>query len=144
MADGLSHITFITKNLDRMEEILTAVLKARRIHDSGAQQFSLSQERFIRVCEGSAQVCIAIMEGSAVTPRSYNHVAFTIREDEVADRLSAIEELGLDRRDGPPHVEGEAHSIYFYDDDNHMFELHTGPFEERLRRYAEGKDVSVA
>jgi fosfomycin resistance protein FosX len=28
---------------------------------------------------------------------------------------------------------------YFYDYDNHLFELHTGTLEERLARYAEGK-----
>lgn len=144
MDDGLSHITFVTKNLDRMEEILTTVLKARKVYDRGEQQFSLSKERFFLVGESSAQVWIAIMEGSTVTARSYNHVALKIRDDEVAERLSAIEALGLDLRDGRTRVEGEGHSIYFYDDDNHMFELHTGTLEERLRRYAEGKDVTVA
>jgi hypothetical protein len=36
-------------------------------------------------------------------------------------------------------VAGEGHSLYFYDYDNHMFELHTGTLEERLTRYAEGE-----
>jgi len=31
---------------------------------------------------------------------------------------------------------GEGRSIYFYDHDNHLFELHTGNLEERLARYA--------
>jgi hypothetical protein len=30
-------------------------------------------------------------------------------------------------------------SLYFYDDDNHLFELHTGTLAERLERYAKGK-----
>ncbi len=32
---------------------------------------------------------------------------------------------------------GEGHSLYFYDHDNHLFELHTGTLEERLARYAQ-------
>ena len=28
--------------------------------------------------------------------------------------------------------------LYFYDDDNHLFELHTGTLEERLERYRRG------
>ncbi len=34
MIEGLSHITFITRDLERMEETLTNVLDTRRIYDS--------------------------------------------------------------------------------------------------------------
>ena len=43
MIEGLSHLTFIVRDLDKMEEILTKVLDARKIYDSGDQSFSLSQ-----------------------------------------------------------------------------------------------------
>ncbi|EIW18957.1 lactoylglutathione lyase-like lyase [Pelosinus fermentans DSM 17108] len=32
-------------------------------------------------------------------------------------------------------MEGEGRSLYFYDYDNHLFELHTGTLTERLKRY---------
>ena len=50
-----------------------------------------------------------------------------------------IEALGLDLRPPRPRVPGEGRSIYFHDEDNHLFELHTGTLEERLARYAKGK-----
>lgn len=53
------------------------------------------------------------------------------------DRLARIKALSLDLREGRARVAGEGHSIFFYDYDNHMFELHFGMLEERLRRYAE-------
>ena len=53
------------------------------------------------------------------------------------DKLRAIRSLDLEVREGRSRVEGEGHSIYFYDYDNHMFELHSGTLEERLKRYAE-------
>ena len=46
MIDGLSHITFIVSDLDKMEVILMKVLDAKKIYDSGDRIYSLSKERF--------------------------------------------------------------------------------------------------
>lgn len=40
MIQGLSHMTFVVRDLDRMSDILTGVFDAREV-DSGARQFSL-------------------------------------------------------------------------------------------------------
>lgn len=37
--------------------------------------------------------------------------------------------------EGLSRVSGEGRSIYFYDHDNHLFELHTGTLQERSDRY---------
>ena len=132
MIEGLSHITFITRDLDRMEEILTGVLDARRIYDSGEQTFSLSKERFFDV----GGLWIATMQGDPLPEKSYNHVAFKMAEGEYDDRLKRIRALGLEVKPGRERVAGEGRSIYFYDDDNHLFELHSGNLEQRLARYA--------
>ncbi|MBP2548669.1 catechol 2,3-dioxygenase-like lactoylglutathione lyase family enzyme [Neorhizobium galegae] len=150
MAGGLCHITFVTKNLDRMEKILTTVMKARKVEDPGADEFTLTKERIFQIGEGLSSVWIVLIEGSVDLARSYNHVAFIIREEDVEERLAAIEALGLDLHDGHPHGTGrglhgeEGHSIYFYDDDNHMFELHVGTLEDRLRRDDRSKGAPLA
>ena len=133
MSDGLSHMTFIVNDLDKMEEVLTFVLNAKKIYDSGDKTFSLSKERFFDI----GGVWVATMEGESLPGRTYNHVAFKMAPDEYDDRLQRIRSLGLDVREGRSRVEGEGHSIYFYDHDNHMFELHSGTLEDRLRRYQE-------
>jgi catechol 2,3-dioxygenase-like lactoylglutathione lyase family enzyme len=79
---------------------------------------------------------IATMEGKALPTQTYNHVAFKMGSDEYDDRLQCIKSLGLEVQEGRSRVEGEGHSIYFYDYDNHMFELHSGTLEERLKRYS--------
>lgn len=135
MSGGLSHITFITRDLDRMEAVLTTVLDARKVYDSGDDTFSLSRERFFLIGE----VWVAIMEGEPPARRGYDHVAFAMAPDEYDERLRRIRALGLDLREGRPRVEGEGRSIYFHDFDNHLFELHDGTLEDRLRRYAEGR-----
>lgn len=144
MVEGLSHITLIVRDLDRMEAILSGVLGARRIYDSGEEQFSLSRERFYLVgaspnaSDAPAPIWIAVMEGDPLPTKTYNHIAFKIGEaayDALHERVRA---LGLAVREGRSRVEGEGRSIYFYDDDQHLFELHTGTLETRLRRYAAG------
>ena len=114
-----------------METILTRVLDARKIYDSAERTFSLSPERFFKV----GGIWVAIMQGDPLPERSYNHVAFKIAPEDIEPKLTIIRDLGLDLRDGRSRVSGEGDSIYFYDDDNHLFELHAGTREERLRRY---------
>ncbi len=77
------------------------------------------------------------MEGNSLPSRTYNHIAFKIDEAEYDGYLERIVKLGLEIKAGRPRVVGEANSIYFYDFDNHLFELHTGTLEERLLKYKE-------
>lgn len=132
--EGLSHMTFIVRDLDKMEAMLTAVLGAKRIYDSGQEVFSLSPERFFDV----AGLWIATMQGEPLPTRTYNHVAFKISEAAYEPSLKAIQLLGLEVRESRSRVAGEGRSIYFHDHDNHLFELHTGTLSERLSRYAKG------
>jgi len=132
MSSGLSHITFIVSDLDRMTRLLTEVLRAEQVYASGDDTFSLSPEKFFLV----GDVWVAIMQGDALSERSYNHVAFKIEEEDFDDRLAAIERLDLDFKPPRPRVEGEGRSIYFYDNDNHLFELHTGTLDMRLKHYS--------
>jgi catechol 2,3-dioxygenase-like lactoylglutathione lyase family enzyme len=131
MTAGLSHMTFVVSDLEKMSRILTDVLKAEEVYDSGAETFSLSEEKFFL----AGDVWIAIMKGASLSERSYNHVAFKINDADFEDRLSAIQALGLEFKPPRERVEGEGRSIYFYDHDNHLFELHTGTLGMRLESY---------
>jgi catechol 2,3-dioxygenase-like lactoylglutathione lyase family enzyme len=134
---GLSHITLVVRNLDRMEEILSKLFGARKIYDSGDEIFSLSAERFFLVGAGAESIWIATMEGGPLPTQTYNHIAFRIADADYDDYVSRLGDLGLTCREGRSRVEGEGRSIYFYDDDNHLFELHTGALNDRLTRYAQ-------
>jgi catechol 2,3-dioxygenase-like lactoylglutathione lyase family enzyme len=134
MIEGLSHITLITRDLDRMSAILEQVLDGREVYASGDDTFSLSREKFFVV----GGQWIAIMEGESLASRTYNHIAFKIPASAIDTYRARIETLGLEFRQSRPRVAGEGHSVYFYDHDNHLFELHTGTLEERLERYRQG------
>ncbi|GAA1805597.1 FosX/FosE/FosI family fosfomycin resistance hydrolase [Agromyces neolithicus] len=128
-------MTFIVRDLDRMQQILTEVLGAVRVYDSGSDTFSLSEERFFLVGAGEAATWVATMRGDGGLPRTYNHVAFQVERADLPGLREKITGLGLEIRPPRSRVEGEGDSIYFYDDDGHLFELHTGSLRERLAVY---------
>jgi catechol 2,3-dioxygenase-like lactoylglutathione lyase family enzyme len=130
---GISHLTFIVRDLDRMAAFLCDGLGAREVYDSADRNFSLSREKFF-VLGGT---WLAAMQGEPPSERSYQHVAFAVSEAELPLYRARLEALGVDIRPPRDRVEGEGLSLYFYDFDNHLFELHTGTLEQRLARYGD-------
>lgn len=128
---GLSHMTFIVHDLKKATLFFQTIFDAKEVYSSGTDTFSIAKEKFFLIGE----LWIAIMEGESLPSKTYNHIAFKIETSEVPIYLEKIRTLGLTIKDERPRVSGEGQSIYFYDYDNHLFELHTGTLEERLRRY---------
>jgi len=117
-----------------MTHFLRTIFDAEEVYDSAEKNFSISYEKFFII----GGTWIAIMEGEPLSERSYNHVAFKVSNSEFDEYVSRINQLGLEVKHGRDRVEGESRSIYFYDYDNHLFELHTGTLQERLSRYSKG------
>jgi catechol 2,3-dioxygenase-like lactoylglutathione lyase family enzyme len=132
MIKALSHITLIVRDVEKTGCLLSIIFDAKEIYDSSAKNWSLSNEKFFII----GWVWIAVMEGEPAKDRSYDHIAFKISDADFDEYISRIKKLGLDIRPGRPRVKGEARSVYFYDYDNHLFELHTGTLEDRLKRYS--------
>ncbi len=130
MIEGLSHITFVASDLDRMAKFLRDVFDAEEVYSSGSEGFSLSREKFFLI----GGVWVAVMEGDSLRGKTYNHVAFKVPEDFEA-RAERVRAHGIGVHEGRSRVQGEGSSLYFYDYDNHLFELHTGTLEQRLERY---------
>ena len=131
MIQGISHITFVVRDLERMTEFLTFIFDAQEVYSSGKQTFSISPEKFFLIND----LWIAIMEREPIPERTYNHVAFKITEEDFGLYAERIRSLGVDLKEGRSRVEGEGRSLYFYDYDNHLFELHTGTLNQRLQKY---------
>ena len=129
---GISHITYIVSDLDRMATLLCEGLGAVEVYDSKQKQFSHAREKFFSL----GDVWIAVMEGEALAERSYRHLALKVSEEDLPQYEARLRALGVEIAPSRPRVEGEGASLYFYDFDNHLFELHTGTLEQRLARYA--------
>lgn len=131
MIESISHITFIVSDLERMSNFLIRIFDAKEIYSSDGKEFSISKEKFFEI----GRLWIAIMEGNPITEKSYNHVAFKIPDSEYENYLDRISSFGVEILRDRTRVKGEGKSIYFYDFDNHLFELHTGNLNERLTSY---------
>ena len=129
---GLSHITRIVRDVDRTGALYKDLFEAQEVYASGDVPFSISRERFFLICG----IWFCIMEGAPLPIETYNHIAFQIQPEQMDAYREKIQKRGLTIRQGRPRVEGEGSSLYFYDYDNHLFELHTGNLNERLARYA--------
>lgn len=131
MIQGISHITLVVKDLERSAVLFKELLGGEEVYSSGEDTFSLSREKFFIV----AGQWFAVMEGEVLERPSYEHIAFRIDEAELTQYEAKIKDMGFRLKDPRPRVSGEGQSLYFYDTDGHLFELHTGTLEERLQRY---------
>jgi fosfomycin resistance protein FosX len=134
---GLSHVTFVVSDLERMAKLLCDGLGAREVYDSGGDDHSLSREKFFIL----GGIWIAAMEGAPSAEGTYSHVAFAVSDAELPAFAARLTALGVEIVPGRPRIEGEGRSLYFRAFDGHLFELHTGTLEERLQTYATGNDT---
>lgn len=130
MIKGISHITLICKNLSKSANLFRELFDAIEIYSSEEKTYSLSKEKFFLI----GNLWIALMEGEPIN-RSYNHIAFHIHEKDLLIFETKIKALELDILPSRHRNTEEGQSIYFYDYDNHLFELHTGDLQTRLRFY---------
>ncbi len=131
--EGISHATFVVRDLERMAKFICEGLGGREVYDSAKKCFSLSNEKFFLV----GNSWIAAMQGESYDQKSYSHLAFKVSEETWPEFEKRLCDLGVEIKPLRPRVEGEGQSLYFYDFDNHLFELHTGTLAQRLQRYSE-------
>lgn len=131
MIEGISHITFIVSDLERTTSFFEAIFDAKVVYSSGDKTFSIAKEVFFLI----GNQWIAIMESEASSNRTYDHIAFKICDDEFEGYESRIHALGVEIIHPRTRIDGEGRSLYFYDFDNHLFELHTGTLRDRLTAY---------
>jgi catechol 2,3-dioxygenase-like lactoylglutathione lyase family enzyme len=121
---GISHITFVVRDLELTTIFFEKIFEAKTFYSSSTAKYFLINNLWI-----------ALNQGKALSERAYNHVAFKIQDDDFDVYVQRINDVGAEIVKGRTRHDGEGRSIYFYDYDNHLFELHTGTFDERLNSY---------
>ena len=126
MISGINHITFIVKNMDRTANFLEKIFDAREVYSSVTA-------KYFRI----GDLWIALNVGGSLSERTYNHIAFSICENDFDEYARRVKDIGVEILEDRQRLSGEGRSLYFYDYDNHLFELHTGSLEKRLACYNE-------
>ena len=134
MITGISHITFIVKDLKRTADFFEEIFGAKEVYSR--DDCSCPTVKYLLIND----LWIALNKGEPLSERSYNHIAFKISEDEIDKFIEKIKCTGVEimpERADRIRTAGEGRSIYFYDFDNHLFELHTSTLPERLVSYSQ-------
>lgn len=114
MIEGLSHITFMVRDLKRMSHFLKTIFDAKEIYSSADKTFSISREKFFLIHD----IWVAVMEGDPLSEKTYHHVAFKIPQEEFNNYIERVRALGIEVLEGRSRVSGEGNSLYFYGYDN--------------------------
>ena len=131
--DSVSHITFVVNDIDRMTQFLCEGVGAKEVFDNNDLDTQAPREKFFVL----GDTWLAAIVGKSPVDRTYQHVAFKISSSDLTKFELRLRAIGVDIKPPRPRVEGESESLYFYDFDNHLFELHTGTLNQRLQVYAD-------
>lgn len=129
MIQSISHITLIVSNLEKSTKLFKDLFDAKEVYSS-TKDDNITPTKFFLI----ADIWFALIEGETHQDKTYDHIALKINEKDIAKYQAKIKELNLETKDGRKRNENEPQSLYFYDYDNHLFELHTGTLEDRLNK----------
>ena len=122
MLDAISHIALIVKDSNRTAALFKELFGAQvlvRKEDDG------HEETYVRL----GRTWFVLVLADTDRPRSGDHIAFSVSKStllETAERLKAMNvEFFLARSDT---------ALYFFDYDNHVFELDTTDLDRELAR----------
>ena len=97
---GLSHLTFIVRDVGRTARLFCQGLGAQEVYDSQGRNFSLSREK----CVMLGGLWLAFMEGEPPAERSYRHVAFAVADGDLPACEARLRALGAEVK--PPRAPG--------------------------------------
>lgn len=117
---NINHLAFACEDLEKSTHLFQHIFGAEHLK-------ATTEERFLKL----ADFWIVLIKGKP-QEKSYNHYAFQVDPIDLPEFEEKIKSLNLTILPGKARTVGENHSLYFYDYDNHLFELHTGDLQITL------------
>lgn len=122
----ISHIALVVRDPSRTAALFAALFGV--FPEPPAQERRGPPETVIRI----GGVWFVLVQGEPRAGRSDDHVAFTVPVDALPRMEEKLTAFGVSSQWS--RAETAARSLYFLDEDGHMFELHGGEFERQMKR----------
>jgi len=120
MLDAIGHIALVVQDPQKTAALFQELFAAKPVSRTDADGHD---EMFVKL----GRTWFVLVKASVERPRSGDHIAFSVSKDTLqkcAEKLSAMgREIILARADT---------ALYFFDYDNHVFELDTTDLEAEL------------
>lgn len=117
---SINHIALACEDLNNSLHLFQYVFDAELLK-------STEEEQFLKL----GDFCVVLIKGKRLE-KSYNHIAFQVETEELSKFQEKLKNLNLVILQGKDRMMGKNNSLYFYDYDNHLFELHTGDLQITL------------
>jgi catechol 2,3-dioxygenase-like lactoylglutathione lyase family enzyme len=132
---GINHVTIIVRDMRRTVDLFVGVLGAHPEYVSERREYSKYPETFLRL--GDLWLVVMQDDGARDKARTYDHIALSVPSEKMEELNHRLSEADVEVVTSRPRIDQEASSIYFYDYDDHLFELHSGRIDQRLKYYVE-------
>jgi fosfomycin resistance protein FosX len=117
---NINHIALACEDLEKTSHLLQHIFSAELLKET-------RDEKFLKL----SSFWVVLIKGKALE-KSYNHIAFQVDAADLPEFEEKLKALNLNILPGKERIKGKNTSLYFYDYDNHLFELHTGDLQITL------------
>jgi len=122
MINGINHITFAIKDLERSITFYVNLLGLKLVGEWNKGAYLLA---------GNQWIALNVDEDRLKEPRlDYTHVAFNVLSSDFNSLKGKLEKAGVEAF---KENTSEGESFYFLDPDGHKLELHYNTLEDRLK-----------
>jgi hypothetical protein len=120
MLDTIGHIALIVKDSSRTATMFKDLFDAKIVVRKDADGH---EETFVKL----GRTWFVLVQAEVVRPRSGDHIAFSVSKSTLADTAEKLKRLNIEF-----FLARSDTALYFFDFDNHVFELDTTDLDAEL------------